>query len=277
MTNGPTPPFGSFAPGPLAGAIHRLARRLPDGIAFRHVQSLLLSLAGGRSGRAFDVAVFDTEKARLHPHDNICEKRVFISPKRWEIRERTLLADFIARGTGPLTFVDAGANAGLFALYAASVARAAARAIRIVAIEPAAEMRARMAFNFEASGVDATILPWAATAAPGPVGLAINLKNRGMSRVVETGEEPVEGKPLRAILDECGLCAVDAMKVDIEGGEFAALSAFFRDAPKTQWPTLLLIETVRDEPARSAKSLILENGYAMKLETKMNTVFERRP
>jgi len=268
--------FGTLAPSPIEELARRIGHRAPAVFWGRWLCSLLLWPSGGRSGRAFDVAVFGTQKARLHPHDNICEKRVFIAPHFWDPSERAALRQFIASGAGPLAFVDVGANAGLYALFAASAARAAGRAICVVAIEPAAVMRARMAFNFAASSVDATILPFAATSAPGPVGLAVNLENRGMSRIAETGGERVEGRPLYALVSDGGLAAVDVMKIDIEGGEFAALSAFFRDAPQSLHPKLLIAETSQDDPAHSAKALVLDNGYAVKLETRQNTIFERR-
>ncbi|MEX0645488.1 MAG: FkbM family methyltransferase [Parvularculaceae bacterium] len=271
-----SPPFGAFAPTRMQSFARRIGATVPSTFWGRRFASLLLWPSGGRSGRPFDVAVFGSQKARLHPYDNICEKRVFISPQLWDQRERALLQAFIAGGSGAFTFVDVGANAGLYALFAASAARAANRAIRIVAIEPAAVMRARMAFNFAASSVNAAILPYAATGAPGAVRLATNLKNRGMSRVTTAGDELVQGKPLFAIIEECGLAAVDIMKIDIEGGEFAALSAYFRDAPEHHHPQLLVMETSQDDPGRSAKALVTDNDYSISLETPLNTVFERR-
>ncbi|MGE0408157.1 MAG: FkbM family methyltransferase [Amphiplicatus sp.] len=269
-----SPPFGALAPSPAQEKVRRLARRLPDNYWGRRGASLLLGPAGGRAGRAFDVEIFDTARARLHPYDNICEKRVYLTPQLWDARERGALAEFIAEEEGPFAFVDIGANAGLYSLFAACEARAAHRAIRLIAVEPAAEMRARMAFNFSVSGVDATIFPYAATGAAGAVRLRIDPQSRGLSRLDEDGEA-VEGRTIYMMLAEAGLGAVDAMKIDIEGHEYPALSAFFRDAPHALWPRLLLLETSQEDPTHSAKALALSKGYRARIETKLNTVLER--
>jgi FkbM family methyltransferase len=272
---GSSPPFGALAPGPFAEAVRGFARRMPDNAFFRKTSSVFLGPAGARSGQAFDVTVFDTMKARLHPHDNICEKRVYLTPQHWDPVERARLAKSIASGAGPFTFVDVGANAGLYSLFAASAARAAARPIRIIAIEPDPVIGERMARNFEFSGVEAEILPCAATAAPGMLAFTVNQRSRGESRIAAGGAETVRGEPLFSMLAARGLSSIDAMKVDIEGHEFPALDVFFRDAPRALWPRLLILEVSHDAPPRSARELVLANGYKAIHANRLNAVFER--
>lgn len=270
---GASPPFGALAPGRFAHIVRTIAGRMPDSAFFRKTSSLLLGPAGARADRAFDITVFDTMKARVHPRDNICEKRVYLTPQHWDPVERAMLAKFIASGAGPLSFVDVGANAGLYSLFAASAAKAAARPLRIVAIEPDPVMIERMALNFRFSEVDAEILPYAATGMRGLIKFRVNARNRGESRVAENGTEAAMGEPLAGML-LARLPSVDAMKVDIEGHEYPALESFFCDAPEGLWPRFLILEISHDTP-RSAKDLVLGRGYRAAHVNRLNAVFER--
>lgn len=267
-------PFGVHRPSALQNRWRRLAGRLPDTALGRKAASLLLGPAGGRARRPRDISVFGTEKARLHPYDNICEKRVYLTPQHWDPAERAFLAARIASGERTLTFVDIGANAGLYSLFAASAARAVNRAIRIVAIEADPVMCVRMAFNFEASNVKATILPYAATKDYGAVNLAVNRKSRGQSRLVDTGGDAVEGAPIHAMLAERGVSSVDIMKIDIEGHEYPALETFFAAAPEALRPRLLMLETSHERPEKKASALVAGAGYRPALTTRLNTIFE---
>ena len=89
-------PFGALSPSPAQERVRALARRLPANWCGRKAASLLLGPAGGRSRRAFDVMAFGSQKARLHPYDNICEKRVFLTPQLWDPAERAFLGDVIS-------------------------------------------------------------------------------------------------------------------------------------------------------------------------------------
>lgn len=270
--------FGAQAPSGAQERIRRLAHRLPTNYAGRKLASLLLGPAGGRSGRAFDVEIFGSQKARLHPHDNICEKRVYMTPQLWDGEERALLAQAIAAHRGDeFIFADIGANVGLYTLFARSAAGAAGKRLRAICVEPDADMRARLAFNSAASGAgdDIAIYPYAAAADDGPVRFAVNRQSRGLSRIDAAGALEVQGRTLPSILGEACLTRADAMKIDIEGHEFAALGAFFRDAPQTLWPRLIVLEISHEAPDRSAAALCLSLGYAAALTTKRNAVLER--
>lgn len=268
-------PFGAFAPGAFVEAVRRAGHKLPDGALFRKTSSLLLGLSGARAERPFDVAVFDTMKARLHPYDNIAEKRVYLTPQHWDPAERAMLADFIGSGAGPFTFVDVGANAGLYSLFAASIAKARARHARIIAIEPDPVMLDRMVCNFAFSGINAEIVARAVTAAPETLRFRINPRNRGENRIAPDGALTISGEPLAAILSARETAFIDAMKIDIEGCEYPALEAFFREAPPSLWPRFLILEISHDDAKRSAKELVLAQGYRLAHENRLNAVFNR--
>lgn len=269
-------PFGAKAPSLFQERVRNLARRLPLNYAGRKLASLMLGLAGGRSGRAFDVAIFDTQKARLYPADNICEKRVFIAPQHWDLAERTALAAAIAaHKEGPFYFFDVGANAGLYSLFARAAAMKAKKRIRAVCIEPDPEMRGRAAFNIAASGAedDIQIMPYAADAENRDLRFAVNRKSRGMSRVDDAGETNVEGRTLKSLIEASLFPRVDAMKIDIEGHEFAALNAFFETASAQFWPRFAILETSHERGGQSASRLFEGRGYQLSLTTQLNSVF----
>ena len=176
--------FGEFAPPAVNERARAIAHRLPHNWFGRKVASLLLGPAGGRAHRAFDVTVFGTQCVRLHPYDNISEKRVFITPQFWETEERRVLADFIRKGGGEFAFIDVGANAGLYTLFARSIAYECGRPFRAVCVEPDDTMLTRLRFNLEASGAheEAKVFPVATGAHAGEAAFEINSDNRGESR-----------------------------------------------------------------------------------------------
>ena len=273
-----TAPFGAFRPSPAQERFRALGARLPANYFGRKAASLLLGPAGGRARRAYDVAVFGSQKARLHPFDNICEKRVYLTPQLWDGEERALLGAAIAKFRGAVfTFVDVGANVGLYTLFARSEAIRAGARLHAVCIEADPEMTARLKFNIEASGAssEAAAFNCAASAAEGEVRFSVNRKSRGLSRIDPDGVTRVKARPLRAILADAGVTRVDAMKIDIEGHEYEALGAFFRDAPQELLPGLMIVETSHASQGRTPEILLRDKGYRVLATTPRNTVFDK--
>jgi FkbM family methyltransferase len=268
-----TPPFGALAPSPFQEMMRTRAARLRDTALGRRAASLYLRAAGGKSERAFDVTVFASERARLHPYDNISEKRVYITPQFWEAEERWDMARFVGAGSGPFCFLDVGANAGLYTLFARSLARVTERPFRAICVEPAAEMAARLAFNLAASGVsaEAQVFACAAGARDGVTNFRTNTRNRGESRAAATGEREVRVRPLSAIIDEAGAPRIDAMKIDIEGGETAALQGLFAAQGERYRPSYVIMELSHAD----ASALLIREGYREILRTARNGVYER--
>jgi FkbM family methyltransferase len=265
--------YGALAPSPFQEAVRRQAALLPVNAFGRRAASLFLRAAGGKSGRAFDVTVFGSERARLHPYDNISEKRVFITPQFWEAEERWDLARFVGAGSGPFCFLDVGANAGLYTLFARSLARVAERPFRAICVEPSPAMAARLAFNLAASGVsaEAQVFGCAAGASEGVTNFRTDTRNRGESRAAASGEQQVRVRPLSAIIDEAGAPRIDAMKIDIEGGETAALQGLFAGPGERYRPSYIIMELSHAD----ASALLLREGYREILRTARNGVFAR--
>ncbi len=269
------PAFGAFAPGPVARAARALAARSGEGRAARLLRSMLLTLAGGRARRPFDVEIFGGQKARLHPYDNLSEKRVYRSEAHWDAAERAFIAAQAEQGSGAFRFADIGANAGLYTLAARAAAVDAGRAFQGVAVEPQPEMLARLRFNLAASGAagEVRVCAWAAAETAGEIVLAQGATNRGEARRVADGAAGlrVAARPLSnalAALD--GRC--DALKIDIEGHERPALAALFDATPPETWPRALVIEAGRGDLSLPGVALCLERGYRVAGTTRMNAL-----
>jgi len=273
-----TETFGAFRPSPLQERFCSLARLLPANYFGRKAASLLLGPAGGRAARPYDVEIFGGQKARLHPFDNICEKRVFLTPQLWDSAERALLGAAIAKSRGGnFIFADVGANVGLYTLFARGEAIRAGVRLNAVCIEADPEMAARLTFNLAASGAtdEAAVFNCAASAAEGEMRFSVNRKSRGLSRLDPDGEARVQARPLLSIIADAGVARIDAMKIDIEGHEFEALSAFFRDAPQELLPNLMIVELSHAGEGRSPEKLLRDKDYRKLTATPRNTVFEK--
>ncbi len=273
-------PFGSFAPSTVNEAFRALGSRLPPGYVGRKGASLLLGPAGGRSGRPVDCTLFGSQRARLHPHDNICEKRVFIAPQLWDAAERAELAKLIGSRAReqPFWFADIGANVGLYTLFARSAGEAVGRKVKALCVEPDPDMIRRLTFNLKQSGAlsDVVVAPFAATDTARILRFHIDLHSRGGSKVDRAGEISVEGKPLIQLVNEAGLPKIDAMKLDIEGHEETALAPFLKAADADLLPTLIILETDRSARSSPAVDLLAAHGYEPQLRTRMNTVLKRQ-
>jgi FkbM family methyltransferase len=140
------------------------------------------------------------------------------------------------------TFVDAGANCGLYSVVAAHRAGPAGR---VLAIEANPALVDRIRFNAAINGLNVDVAACAVSDTTGAVEMQICQEELGRSglTVIEDGPRiAVEARQLYNILVEHGIARVDAMKIDIEGHEDRALIPFLRDAPRSLWPHAILIE-----------------------------------
>jgi FkbM family methyltransferase len=271
------PPFGRYAPSPLAAAALAFARRTGEGRAAALARSICYRLAGGRSGGPFDLEIFSGQSARLYSTGNLCEKRVFTSDRHWDVPERRLIDQAAGEADGTFNFVDVGANVGLYSLHARSAAARAGVPLRAIAVEPQPEMLRRLRFNIEASGAGAEILvcPWAVTAAPQTVRMDTEAANFGTGRIVDHGGGStieVAGRPLVDALDEARMDRIDVLKMDIEGAEFPALEAFFATAPRARWPRYIIIEAGKGSLDQPAITLCGDRGYEVRGRGRLNAM-----
>jgi FkbM family methyltransferase len=266
--------FGALVPGSFDRAVIALTSRLPDNwlglrlaIALRRLVTMRLAYPDG----ALDVIRWGL-RLRLHPRDNGCEKNLLFTPQMYEPAERAELAAEIDRAKvdgSPFVFVDIGANVGLFSFF---VAARASRNARILAVEPDPENLSRLAFNIR-------INPGVPDKA-GKVALDVDRRDRGGTRVVKSAgrDAPtVDAQTLLQLLHGGGIDAIHAIKIDVEGAEDVVLAPFFRDAPKSMWPRLVLLEDARSAWTVDLFSLLASLGYIVVSRTRLNVMLRRIP
>jgi FkbM family methyltransferase len=271
-------PFGALAPNLFDRTVMALTVRLPDNWAGLKLATALRRLV---TMRMDTVGALDVERwrlrMRLHPRDNGCEKNLLFTPQMYEPPERQELAREIARvGARPFVFVDIGANVGLFSLYVAAIAPAA----RIIAIEPEPGNFARLAFNIAANpSLPVTPLALALGDTEGTAEIVLNERDRGGTRLAAGGASgrgvAVRCRPLLAVVSEAGVSDIDALKIDVEGAEDTVLVPFFRDAPPSLWPRLVVIEDSSAEWSTDLFALLEAKGYAVSSRSKQNVMLRR--
>lgn len=271
-------PFLTFAPNKREAFFRKLGHTLPYSYIGRKAASLFLGPAGGRSGTPRDVSIFKSMRARLHPHDNICEKRVYLTPQHWDQQERSALATAIANTSTtterPFTFLDIGANAGLYSLFALDVAHRKGIPFRALCLEPDPVMHERLLFNIAVSKAHHEVTPLRAAISDhdGEVSFSSANNSRGMNQIDQNGDHRVPCFKLSSVLSDQNITHIDAMKMDIEGHEYKATQSLLEIVEKTTWPSLIILETSHEKKDASASSLFQEAGYQKILQTKLNAV-----
>jgi FkbM family methyltransferase len=277
-------PFGARAPGPLDRAVLAITRAMPANwlglrlaMVFRRITMSRLGLGG------LDIALWGM-RLRLYPRRNGCEKNALFTPQMFDTFERGVLADaidaWLAVGES-FTFVDIGANVGLYSLFVAACAGACAR---ILAIEPQPGILERLRFNLAANpAAHVEAVPVALSDHDGTADLVLDENDGGGTHLdkhtaTRGADGPVVAVPCRtltAVLAEAGITAINALKIDVEGAEDLVLAPFLRDAPPSLLPKLLLIEDTRDFWQTDVFALLEAHGYTVLARGKQNVAYRR--
>jgi FkbM family methyltransferase len=274
-------PYGSHLPNPFIRATLAITRKLPPTrLGLRTSMPLRRVAINSLRGRPVDTVIWST-RVRLYPDHNSCEKNALFTPQMFDVEERHVLAEAIDRriaSGATFTFIDIGANVGLYSLYVAS--RSGARA-RILALEPQPGIVERLRFNVKINpSANVAILPVAVADREGRLDLVIDERDRGGTRLADVGAVghdaeavSVMCRPLAAILDDAGIFSIDALKIDIEGAEDVALAPFLRTAPPGLLPRLVLIEDRPQDWLVELYDLMQERGYRIAARNRQNAVF----
>lgn len=264
--------FGAFALSPRMEKLRRYGQTLGRGAMARRTCSLIRRVVSlGRSG-PFDVEAFPGQNARLYPHENLSDKRVFGGVQFWDWAERAALGETVRSADEPVYFVDAGANAGLYTLAVRAEARG--KALKVLAIEPDPRNLERLRFNLAASKADDVVVAEVALGAEeGTAFLSDEHTNRGELALADHGTR-VALRPLLSVINWAGLPRIDALKIDIEGMEEEVLVTFFADAPRALWPGMVILEARRGEVTPALEHL-RSLGYVQAERTHMNVVLRR--
>lgn len=276
-------PYGACKPDWFASNIIALTRRIPDRWLWRRLAFALRRLVTLRlAGRPLDVESIGA-RFRLHPFNNVCEKRILFTPQYFDLAERAALgafADRLVQAGRDVTFIDVGANIGGYSLFVA--ARTQGRG-RVLAIEPQPVVFERLCFNISANpGLGVKALAIAAADRDGPLTLFLAPRNKGESSIRMVGFAPDEGSSvtvpaatLNRILDSEGIDQVDAMKIDVEGAEDLVLGPYFQAAPPARLPALLILANTPQLWHSDLHALLAGHGYRLVSQSRLKRLYER--
>lgn len=274
--------FGEFAPSSLDRAVIAATSRMPNNWLGLRMAILLRRLVTSRlNGRGIDVTRWGLN-LRLHPGDNGCEKNLLFTPQMYEPVELAELAAEIGRAYAqrrPFVFVDIGANVGLFSLFVASHRECA---LNIIAVEPEPGNVGRLLFNVGANApLPICVKPIALGQSAGRARVQLDRRDRGGTTTQTLASEgadipnSVRCMPLTDVLREEQVEGIDALKIDTEGAEDAILVPFFRDAPASLWPRMIIIEDSGPRWSVDLLALMMKRGYIVSARSRQNLVLRR--
>ncbi len=271
-------PFGTYSLSAWREGVRNLASLSPYGKPGMWMISILrkISLLGVGTKGPFDIEVARGVKARLYPSSNRCEKRAFAGVHIWDTRERMTLDEAIANKLGQeeFVFLDVGANIGLYSLFVSSNAVEHGKNVKIIAVEPDEENRSRLTFNLNASQCSASVEAIGIADATGTGLLSKAAENRGGISILDSGDGvSIKLETLAGLFKRHKLTRIDAMKIDIEGRDEAALKSMTKDAPQSLWPKLLIVETGRKDNCPIVAHLTGQ-GYILKERAGINSILE---
>jgi len=212
---------------------------------------------------------FDDLQIYVYPGD--VTGRVIFLTGRYEPNEFCLLRSLLSPG---MTFLDVGANLGLYSLFAA---KRVGEKGRVVAIEPSTREFQRLTMNLGANGLSTKVralrVGVSNVRAEADLFIATS-ENPGHNSLGGLaygtplqGKERVQLEPLDDIVRREGLTRVDFMKIDIEGAELFALRGAADTLVRFR-PTILLElneRTLRAQGCGPADvwEFLIERGYLL--------------
>jgi FkbM family methyltransferase len=270
-----TAPFGTYAPSGLVRWVIERTRTMPNTWAGKRLVFVLRRLAiAALKGAPVDIETLGA-RMRLHPYNNISEKKVLFTPQFFDPEELAILKSRLREG---FTFVDVGANIGAYSLWVSALAGPTAR---ILAIEPQPKVFDRLTYNIGLNP-HGTVKAVACAVAdkPGELTLFLDPRNSGESsvKIVASSQAATIRVPATTLLDLIRnerLERLDAIKLDVEGAEDIILEPFFRDAPEALYPSLIIVEDGTRQWQTDVPKMLRDKGYRAVARTRLNLIFER--
>lgn len=187
----------------------------------------------------------------------------------YEAQESAFVRAWLKPG---MSFVDAGANWGLFTLMAAGLVGPAGK---VIALEPDPRVFLKLKSNIERNQLhQVQTLQEAAADRDCDLQLAGHdeiKENSGMSRLVESGGASpltftVRSRRLDALMDEAGLDTIDLLKMDVEGAEHMVLAGMEDGLKRFRYRCILLelhpLHPGETRPTlRQITEILLARGY----------------
>ncbi|WP_321339531.1 FkbM family methyltransferase [Breoghania sp.] len=268
--------FGTLRPGPFRRLVIAATQRLPEGWLGRRLALILRRFGMAFLSHPLDVTVYGVAM-RLHPFANVCERRVLFTPQFFDAQERALLEAHVRED---MVFIDVGANVGIYSLFVANLVGEGAR---VIAVEPQPELFERLMHNiaFNPQGrIDA--VPVAVSDRDGAARLFLDPLNEGQASIrfilssdAEATQINVPTRSLYSLVKAQGLTRVDALKLDVTGAEDLILAGFLRDAPKSLWPQVIIMENTPQRWELDCIALLEQHGWHVVQRTRMNVFLER--
>lgn len=266
----PDAPFGSYRPRAFAAALLALSQNtiLGRGQARKAIGNMLRK----QSTTPLDVTLWG-RNARVHLESNYSEMKAVLNPASYSRTDFDFLRRHLPK-TG--VFLDVGANAGMFSLFASSLLQ---RGGVVVSVEPQPKVFARLKFNMTAAndlaaeGVRTVLVQAALGPEAGTAELAIPKELGQASLRTEVGGERISVPmlPLGDLLRREKVSRVDVMKIDVEGFEDAVLQAFFENEAPTLFPHAVLMEHCNSDRWRwDCIAHMKHAGYAEAYRDKAN-------
>lgn len=242
-----------------------LTRRLPR-VKGAGVVANVLKRAYARKPRDPVEADVQGFRMRLEPNEAV-DREVLFAP---QLYDRAQVDFMLARLRPGDTFLDVGANIGIYTLLAS---RGVGPTGRVIAIEADPYNVRKLEENLAANDArNVTLLPMGVSDKDETLKLRQGAPgNRGgstfaLDRAGATVDVPCH--PLLDLLQRERVERVAAMKMDIEGFEFRVMRRFFDEAPRALWPRFAIMEQHPGEEFRRSAggevvALMQEKGYRL--------------
>jgi FkbM family methyltransferase len=263
--------FGTYALNGWRASLLNIAQSLPANWLGKRLALICRKLELKNGPPIIDASI-DNIHFRLHMRDNVSERKFLFLPQFFDCLERDLLK---RRLTPSSTFIDIGANAGIYTLTAA------ATGARVIAVEPnpvvIERLKTNLAMNQFQNRVE--IIQKGVSDQKGSFELMLDSTNLGGSSLLAKADGPhlvIECEALLPLLNECGITQIDALKIDIEGAEDRALLPFFTTATPALFPELLIIENSHAQWKTDLPELFQQKGYRLVKKTRMNSIWQHQ-
>lgn len=270
--------FGTYSLNPPLNTLLKWAQNCPQSWAGRRMALALRKITLlSYAGNIVDAEV-EGVRARFHLNDNVSERKYLFTPQFFDAFERQIIAENLPKNG---TFVDIGANAGLYTLTASKYLGAHGHCL---SIEPNPAVRVRLenniAFNNFKNNI--TVAPYGVSDVAGQFKLYLGQGNLGGSSLIQGQNQCDDGidvkcYPLTDILENYNISKIDILKIDIEGAENSALRPFFEESEASIWPRFIIIENSPEVKDSGLIGFLQQGPYQYELlkETRMNFVLAR--
>ena len=260
----------------LNTSVRAVARNLPQVRGAGRIYNILDKLYVDRSRDEFMNAMVHGFDMHLNTTEYV-DRHLFLAPQLYDWEEIRFLRSLVAAGA---TVLDVGAHIGFYSLM---FSRMVGEAGRVIAFEATPATYRRLLDHIGGNRANVTALNNGVSDAESWQQLWVSTSNNAggntLIRKPTTARGPIiHCRPLLDICRETGVNHIDLMKIDIEGMEFRALSAFFAHAEKPMHPRYIMTEYFPERVSDAGgdiRALLVENGYSVLKTRHSNIIFGR--